>query len=259
MRRSGGLLAVTLFLVAASPGASAEEVPPPEAYRLRLEYRQWVPILTSEVQNGSGGDPGTLLDGEKDLGIEDKRTFEVSGVLQMKPRHKLRGSYTRLDYDGDTKARKTFRFDDTTFNRFTQVVTSLKGAYYRGEYQFDIVRGARGFLGGLVGAKVFDVDYVIVAPSQGDREVDTVRLPIPVLGAIGRVYTGRVSFAGELSGLSIGKRGSVWELDLSARLHLSDRLAVEGGYRLLSLHAEDKPDLVDFHQEGWNFGLEISL
>jgi hypothetical protein len=239
--------------------AAAQEIPPPEEYKLRVEYRQWLPALDTEIQKGSGGEAGTLLDGKNDLGLSDERTFEVTGALQFKSGHKLRGSYTRIDYDGDVSARRTFRFDDTIFNRFTRVVSSVKGSYFTGEYEFDIVRGFRGYLGGIVGAKVFDLDYVIVAPEQGDRETDTQRVPIPILGVVGRVYAGRLSFSGELSGLTLGQRGAVWEADVAARLHISDRLAVQGGYRSLKLRAKDAPDKIEMTLSGWNVGLELSL
>jgi hypothetical protein len=194
-----------------------------------------------------------------DLGLGDERTFDVAGALQFRSGHKLRGSYTRLKYDGDLTARRTFRFDDTIFTRASRVVTTVRGSYFTGEYEFDIVKGPRGYLGGLAGAKVFDLDYVIVAPEHGDRETDTQRVPIPVLGLVGRVYTGRLSFSGEFSGLTLGQRGSVWEYDFSARLHVSDRMAIQGGYRSLTLHAKDKPDLIDMKLGGWSVGLELSL
>ena len=80
-----------------------------------------------------------------------------------------------------------------------------------------------------------------------------------MIGVAGRAYAGRVSVEGEFAGLSVGSRGSFYEFETSARVHLSDRLAVLGGYRVLSLNAKDKLDLVKIRMGGWQFGLELSL
>jgi hypothetical protein len=141
----------------------------------------------------------------------------------------------------------------------SRVITSLKGAYYSGEYEWDFVKRPSGFVGLLVGAKVFDLDAVLVAPVQGLREADTLRLPIPVLGLAARTYYGRLSVHGEVSGLTIGKRGYLYEVDVAVRVHISDRLGLGGGYRRLSLKGEDEPDLVKVQTGGWHFGAELSL
>jgi hypothetical protein len=86
-----------------------------------------------------------------------------------------------------------------------------------------------------------------------------LRSPVPSLGAAARVYAGRLSLDGELSGLSIGSRGTVVEAQASARVHISDRLAVQGGYRMIKMKAEDGLDLGDVRLSGFTFGVELSL
>jgi hypothetical protein len=249
------------FLVLALPAAAwaQEELPAAEQYRLRVEYREYRPALTGTVQKGDGDTAGTLVDLDDDLGILDERAFEVHGAIQFRPGHKLRLSFTRLDYDAEVaEARRAFTFGSTRFDRFSNVITNMKGAFYAAEYEWDFVKGPRGFLGVLLGAKAVDVDWLIVSP-PAQREADTLRAPVPSLGAAARVYAGRLSLDGELSGLSIGSRGTVVEAQTSIRLHVSDRLAVQGGYRLIKLKAEDALDLGDVRLSGFTFGLELSL
>jgi hypothetical protein len=249
------------LLVLALPAAALaqEDMPPAEQYRLRVEYREYRPSLTGTVQKGDGDIAGTLLDLDDDLGIVDERSFEVHGAIQFRPGHKLRLSYTRLDYDAEVpEARRTFTFGATRFERFSRVLTNMQGAFYAAEYEWDFVRGEHGFLGVLLGAKAVDVDWLIVSPPS-QRETDTLRSPVPSLGAAGRVYAGRLSLDGELSGLSIGSRGTVVEAQTSVRLHVSDRLAVQGGYRLIKLKGEDGLDLGDVRLSGFTFGVELSL
>jgi YfaZ precursor len=103
------------------------------------------------------------------------------------------------------------------------------------------------------------VDTTLVDIDEGVRELESTLAPIPVIGIAGRGYAGRVSFEGEVSGLSAGSLGSYYEFETSARIHLSDRLAVQAGYRVLSLTGKDDPDQIRFRMGGWQFGLELSL
>jgi len=226
---------------------------------LRLQYREYRPGLTGEAQKGSADREGTVVDMNDDLGIADKRTFDARGTIQFKPGWKLRGSFTPLDYDGDVEARRTFNYGDTRYARFDRVRTSIKGNYYSGDLEWDFVKGAHGYLGLLLGAKVFDVDANVLDVSTNAREVDTVLAPIPIVGLATRLYAGRLSMEGEIAGMSAGSRGNAIEVEGSVRIHVSDRLAAIGGYRYLSLDGRDGNDQLKLKLSGWQFGLEISL
>ena len=252
-------LVLPLLALSSAAASAQEETPPPERYGLRLEYREYRPKLTGDVQKGASGDEGSLIDVVDDLGIQDERTFDARVTLKIKTGHKVRAAYMPLDYHGDQLAPRNFTFKNTTYFRSDRVVTTLKGSLYSGDYQWEFYRGERGFVSALLGARVFDVDTVLVDVDQALREQDSVRTPIPVLGVAGRAYAGRLSFEGEFAGLTAGSLGSFYEFETSARIHLSDRLAVQGGYRVLSLNAKDDPDLVKIRMGGWQFGLELSL
>ena len=256
---TGGAALIALSLAGGASAQDSSNLPPAEKYGVRLQYREFRPSLTGEAQKGSGGEAGTLVDVTHDLGIEDKRTFDVRGTIQFKRGWKIRGSYTPLSYRGDTEAPSTFTYGDTRYERFERVVTSMKGGYYSADLEWDFIKGQHGFLGAVVGAKMFDVDASLVNVSINAREVDTITSPMPVIGLASRIYAGRVSVEGEVTGLSAGSRGSVLEAEGSVRLHVSDRLAVMGGYRHLSLDGKDGKDQVNLKLGGWQFGLEISL
>jgi hypothetical protein len=57
----------------------------------------------------------------------------------------------------------------------------------------------------------------------------------------------------------VGSLGRYYEFETSARFHISDRLAVQGGYRLFSIDTEEEPDVFKLKMSGWQFGLELSL
>lgn len=260
MIRASRALPAALLLLA--PGALQAQAtyPPQEGYGIRLEYREYRPTFTGDVRKGFGDEEGTLVDVVDDLGIEDERTFEARGTLQFKAGHKLRGSYTPLDYSGDVaSAARDFDYGATEFQRFERVLTSFKGGYYSAAYEYDFLRGPRGFLGATLGAKMIDLDATLVSPEQGRREQDTLRAPVPAVGLVTRAYAGRLSIEGELSGMTLGDKGTLFEFDFAGRFHFSDRLAASGGYRYLSIRAQDDRDFGDIEIRGWHFGLEISL
>jgi hypothetical protein len=255
--------ALPFALVLLAPGAllaQQGQYPPQESYGIRLEYREFRPTFDGDVRKGFGDEAGTLVDIVDDLGIEDDRTFEARGTLQFKAGHKLRGSYTPLDYRGDVDSLpRDIDYGATEFQRFERVASSFKGGFYTAAYEYDFLRGPKGFLGATLGAKMIDLDIAVAAQESGSRELDTLRVPLPSIGIVTRAYAGRVSLEGEFSGMTLGNQGTFLEFDASARVHLSDRLAASGGYRYLSVKAEDDLYFADLQIRGWHFGLEISL
>jgi hypothetical protein len=255
--RTGALVAVALSL-AAAVGAQ-EDVAPAERYGLRLQYREFRPSLTGELQKGFGDREGSVVDVVDALGIGDERTFDVRAAIQFKRGWKLRGSYTPVDYSGDTEVNASFTYGDTRFARFERAVSSVKGSYYSADLEWDVFKGPRGFLGLVVGAKMIDVDAALVNASINARELDTITAPIPVGGVTGRFYAGRISVEGEIVGGGLGSQGSALDAEGAVRIHISDRLAAMGGYRHLKLDGKDNVGLVNVKLSGWEFGLEISL
>ena len=231
--------------------------PPAERYGLRLEYCTYMPTFTGDARKGT--DPENFVDFNDDLGFQDKRTFDARGIIQFHRGRKLRVSYTPLDYTGDQNAPKTFSYGSTRYERFTRVRSSVKGAYYSADLQWDLVQRPWGFFGVIAGAKAIDVDTSVVDVADNAREVDTFRVPIPVVGITGRAYSQKFSLEGEISGLSVGKSGHMYDADAAVRFHVSDRLALSAGYRLLRLTGKDNSNEVNLRLAGWQFGLELSL
>jgi hypothetical protein len=255
MRRVGW----TLVLVLGAAPLRAQVGAPSEAYRLRLELFRWNPTLTSQLQVGENQQEGTLLDLKSDLGFQDKSTYVFGATLKLTPGQKLRGSYTRLDYAGDTNASRSFVFSGSTYNVNTHVISSLKGGYYSLDYELDFVQNQTSYLGLTLGGKLITADASLSAPDQALSSATSSRVPVPVIGLTGRAYAGRFSVSGDASGLTIGKRGNLYELNGAVQFHFSDRLAVEGGYRLLHIKGESDLKFLSVQQSGWHFGGEISL
>lgn len=259
MRRHVLSLSALALLLTAGPALAQEEVPPQELYRLRFEYLRWKPTLFAQFQHGAGETPGTLLDATSDLGVADQHTYSLRGAIQIRQGFKIRGSYTRLRYDGDVSAATRFTFGETTFQRSYRVFTSMRGALYSGDLELDLAKGVWGYFGVMLGAQLLDVDTVIVAPEERLQETKTLTKPIPVAGVTLRLYIRRLSLEGEISGIPAGGKGHALEAQAAARLHLSDRLAGTVGYRYVEIKGETAPELLDTHLGGLTFGVELSL
>ncbi|HET7747079.1 MAG TPA: YfaZ family outer membrane protein [Vicinamibacteria bacterium] len=253
---------IGLALLGSAVSAAAQDVnvlPPAERYVLRVEGRGFQPTLAGTVQKGSNAGEGSVVDVVDDLGLQDEQTFDARGIIQYKPGHKLRGSYTRIDYRGDQPVPQTFTYGQTRYERFTRVRTTVKGAYLSADYEWDFVKRDKGYFGIVLGARGFDLDTVVLDVSDSAREADTIRAVIPVAGVATRVYMGRLSLGGEVAGLTIGDKGHIIEVDGGLRFHVSDRLAVGAGYRYLDLEGRDGRDEVTLTLRGWQAGIELSL
>jgi hypothetical protein len=257
--------ALTAVLLAATTAAQAQgfgqgELPAAERYTIRVEYREYRPTLEGNMSKGVAAEPGTLLDFKDDLALDDERTFEIHAALRVKTKHKLRFSYMPVDYSEipGHRAPRTFNFDDTRFDRDALLGTNLKGTSWFGAYEYDIITGDKGFLGIVAGARILDMDVLLVAPEQGKREQDEALEALPVLGVAMRIYFGKLSLEADASGMSINNR-QAWDFAGGARFHIADKIAIMGGYHYLDLQGEDEPDEFSFRTSGYTFGLELSL
>src|SRR6185436_7875120 len=175
-------LVLPLLLSCAGRAVAQDETPAAERYGIRLEYREYRPTATGDLQMGANGEEGTLLDIVDDLGIQDERTFDARVTLRVKAAHKLRARYMPIDYSGDQAAPHNFTFKDTTYFRDDRVATSIKGTLWSGDYEYDFYRGEHGFIGALLGARILDNDIVLVDVDQALRETDSRVSVLPVLG-----------------------------------------------------------------------------
>jgi hypothetical protein len=253
-------VAAALVTLAVPAVAHAQWVGSAEEYTLRLEYLFWSPRPQGELQKGLGSAEGTLLDADADLGLAAAKASPLRGTLRLGGAWKLRASWAPLGFGGDQPAPRSFTYGTIVARTSDRIITSIQGNLVTTDLEWDFANRPTGFLGALVGVKFFDVDALVLDVDTATRVVDTHRLPIPVLGLVARTYTGRyLSFEGEVSGITAGSRGHVWEWLLAARGHVSDHLAATGGYHSLRVEGRTDRDFFSLRFGAWTFGVEISI
>lgn len=249
--------AVALCAALAAPAANAQNLRAPfEETKLQLQADYWRPELAAEVRIGQ---IGTLLNLKDDLGVTDNNTFRYGLSLRLGERSRLQFSYTSLEYAGDVQLNRTIVFDGRTYSVNTRAVSSLDGHYIAGDLRFGIIRSEGFEFDGIAGVKYADFDALIESPDIGQRALASLKAPIPIVGAVARIHAGPVGFSGEFSGLSIGKRGSLYEFDIRARAYLGRALAAEAGYRRLRIRVDEKSNYGLFKPDGFYFGAALGL
>jgi hypothetical protein len=254
--RAFGTLA---FALLGTPLLAQSTLPPAEQYKFLVAYYYWKPTLTSQVRSSTTAVHGDLLDAKQDLGITDTSTFQIFAVVQLGLGQRLRGSYTKVDYSGNTFAPRPFTFNGVSYGMNNQVLTTIKGAYYQAAYENDFIKRSTGYLGFTIGGELWSGTTSITAPEFGLASAADVSVPVPTVGLTGRVYQGKFSFGGDASGLTIGDRGTAYDLNGAVQFHISDHLALEGGYRYVHINGQDNLNFLYFHQSGWHFGAELSI
>ena len=252
-----GALAL-LLLGGASPVLA--QVSGPEDYALRVEYLLWSPRPEGTIQKGLGEADGSLVDVRDVLAVAEGDANVLRASFRLGGGWKLRGSWTPLDMRGDTPSPEPFTYGTLVVRAGDRVVTTLKGNDISAGLEWDFVERPEGFFGLVFGVKYLDVDTVLVDVTTESRVAEREQLPVPVVGLAGRRYLGSLaSVEGEISGITVGSRGHLWEWLVAVRVHLLDSLAATGGYRSLSLEGRDDRDSLDLGLATWTFGVEISL
>lgn len=249
-------LTMLASLAASMPALAQDLTPPFESSIVRLEGGYWRPGFDTQLQVGQ---LGTLVDAKADLGINDRGRLGGALTLRLGDRHRIRATVAPLDYTGSKLLERTVVFDGRTYSVSSQIASSVKGGYYTGAYQFGLVRSRGVEIDGSLGAKFFDVEAVVSAVDEGRRSTTTLRAPIPVVGAVGRFYGPRVGLTAAFDGLTIGKRGSLYELDVRGRVFVSRNLTAHVGFRKLSVRAEEDPDFGRFRLSGGYLGAEVGF
>lgn len=184
-----------------------------------------------------------------DLNHEYEGWAEID--LQLIQKHHLRLAYIPIEYDGDAILDVPIRFGDITFNISDRVVSELDLDTYELSYRYDIYLGKWVTLSPLIQVSAIDGRIKVNDETQLVTLNESQWVPIPALGVRAEVYPiAHIGVFAEGKGFTIGKQGSMWDVQGGLRLHLIRNFFVSGSYRVIDYDVDYLGVEVDVRTQG---------
>lgn len=245
--RARACLLFTLpFVLLASP-ARAQFQPRPigdpatgERYHVEAAAGFWFPTAEMSIASQALGQPATLIDFKKDLGLTDQRFREIR-LEARGGRSKFRFQYIPITYQQSGTLSRDVIFNGQRFRVGLPVNSTLDWKAYRIGYEYDFIRRDRGFAGFIFEFKYTDVTATLQAPPS-TSEFTQARAPIPAIGLNFRAYVvPNISITGEVTGFKLPDtlfeniRGHYVDVDVYGTLNFTNYVGVQAGYRSLDV------------------------
>jgi len=201
-----------------------------ESYRVEVQLRRWRSELISELRLSGGGIPGTTLDPFEDLGLENERIFDYHFAARIVRRVKLRGSWMKVKYQGETVAESALCVSGLCVPAGGDISTTLELEETRGGAEVDLLQGDYGFLAIAGEYGRFEARPAFESGSASAGE--PLRLGFPLFGIKGRAYmTPALALSVEGMGWKNESEGVWTDFDASATYSAGRNLGVSYGYR----------------------------
>jgi hypothetical protein len=211
-----------------------------ENYHVEISANLWNPAPSFVVSSDGLGISGTTIDAQGDLGIQQKRIYDLRVVLRPATHHKFRFAYLPLTYTSTATLNATVYFNGRQYTAGLPVESDLQWKTYRLGYEYDFVSNHSGFFGILLEAKITQAQ--IQLDSTIGNELAEAKVPIPAIGVIGRVYLARgLSVTGEYSYFKLPSSlikdttAHYTEYDICATYNVTDNFGAQAGYRKIDV------------------------
>lgn len=177
--------------------------------RFWLEGSGYFPGIETKINVSRPGFPGTDIDVENDLGMEDTDTLPaVYAGWRFSPRWILTGEFYALDRDANVTLGRTIEFDGSTYPVGVSIDSRIASDVYRATIGYSFIHNDYSELGASIGLHATDFDIELTGEAQvgpAVRQVVTRRreflAPMPTVGVYGTyevtpkvILNGRVDF-----------------------------------------------------------------
>lgn len=279
MRNSCRLLLVIPVLALAptlSSAADASPTPPPAAPAARLP--DWAPkprpnviedrlrvevnLFGASPQTQMRVDesptlPGTEIDAEKDLGLDDFQLLpQVEFTLLPGKHHLVRLSAFAIHRQAEKVIEKDISFDDQDYLIGERVDSRLNMTMFGLTYGYRFLVRQRSEITATLGVQIADVEANAVVRSRVVRESESGVAPLPLIGVEGRFdFTPRWAVEARAQYLTVNVSdvdGSILDARLALTWRVNPYLAVGLGYRTFQID-------VDSHDEGTPGAVDLSI
>ena len=272
-------LALSLFSVAHAADKKPTNdklpdwAPQPKPHVMEDRFRVEVMTLSAGLDTDIRIDPnlatpGTLINGEDDLGLDDQKLLPLAEITLLPgDRHLIRLSGFSLRRSARTTLDKTIVFDDQTYHTGEVVDSTLNLTSVGLTYGYSVVKNQRLDIALTFGVQVIQVDANAVVRSRVVRDSETAVTPLPLAGIEGRFdFNERWSFEARAQYLSVEFDeidGSVLDARAALTWRMNPYLVFGLGYRDYDVEVDsrdiDDPGLFNLKMAGPLLFMRASL
>ena len=230
-----------------------------ERYHIEASAGFWFPTAEMSIASQQFGIQGSTIDFKKDLGLADQRLPELR-LEARGGRSKFRFQYIPIQYEQTGALPRDIVFNGQRYRIGLPVNSVLDWKAYRIGYEYDYIKGDRGFAGFIVEFKYTDVKASLITAGPAIAEATEARAPIPALGLNFRGYVvPNISITGEVTGFKLPERlikdtlGHYFEVDVYGTVNFTNYVGVQAGFRSLDVNYVVKTDTGSFLLKGLYF------
>jgi hypothetical protein len=272
-------LALSLFSVAHAADKKPTNdklpdwAPQPEPHVMEDRFRVEVMTLSADIDTDVRVDPslttpGTLINAEDDLGLDDSKLLPLAEITLLPgDRHLIRLSGFGLRRSARTAIDETLVFDDQIYLPGEIVDSTFNLTSVGLTYGYSIVKMRGVDLALTFGVQVVEVEANAVVRRRVVRDSETAVTPLPLAGIEGRYdFNDRWSFEARLQYLSVEIDeidGSVLDARAALTWRMNPYLVFGLGYRNFGVEVDsrddDDPGIVDLEMAGPLLFMRASL
>jgi hypothetical protein len=153
-------------------------------------------LVSTETElglNGSGGQAGTVVDLEKDLGVDDSDRLRFDAAWRFKKRHRIRLLYFSTDNSGSRQISRQITVGDTTYPVNARIDTNVETTITELAYEYAFLRRPTYEVAATAGVHGVKFDFRVSGtgsvggrpPASGQTETAVTEAPLPVFGLRG--------------------------------------------------------------------------
>lgn len=268
------LLVIPLFALAPAVSVAADASTPPAKLpdwapkpppnvvedRLRVEVNLFGASPQTRLRvDESPTLPGTEIDAEKDLGLDDFQLLpQVELTLLPGARHLVRLSAFAIHRSAQQQLRKPISFDNEDYLVDELVDSRLDMTLFGLTYGYRFLVHQRAEISATFGIQIADVEANAVVRSRVVRESESGVAPLPLIGVEGRFdFTPRWSAEARAQYLTVDVsevNGSILDARLAVTWRLNPYWVLGLGYRTFRIDVDSKdegtPGFVDLSIDG---------
>jgi len=231
------------------------------AFEIGARGYYWFPSLDGTVKVDEAGIIGTIIDFEKDLGIEDEDYPSVE-VFVGGGNHHLSLTHTDIEYSGRNTLTREITFRGETYAVSDLVTSSIEYKMIDLHYQYDFL-DMENILGGFSLGGVFQVKYIdgdVRLKTTGIDEKEDFTIPIPMLGL--NLHIGILAdiLEARVRGTAMGYAGNtIYELMADISWTPLPFLDIHGGYKTFIIDIDEDEVVLDYDMSGPYVALTLSF